>query len=426
MPSNNLTQNGVIIMDNLNHHKIAQANELVEAVAKMDTLPMKLFELAVGAVDSTAASDQYRVARIDKQLVLSFLPRRQAAATASEQRLADAMQRLREKSGFELTIPDENGGTSIVGIQPITRTATDENKSYIEIAFAPEIMPYITELKKNFTQYSLEDISNLGSRNAIAIYKILMEHYNQAKRVPDLRRADTLKNPVIDVSFLRQITEAKSKYPNFADFNRYIISKAVTDINQHTSFTITYDKIKSGRYVTQVQFHLKGQHSKPSGGPTAQSNQPVTADLTAFLTNHYTAMLMANQLINPAAITTNEALRLDYLTKLYPLYAKFTAKYDDRKLQQHLAYVAEHQSGDANLDYLVHALADYQNKLAHPASQPSVTTNRPKRNRIQAPLPAWARDDAQPVIEPVSDESIRQAKEALARLKGQLAKPNNQ
>lgn len=422
MPNNNLKQNGAIIMDNLDNHKIAQANELVEAVAKMDTLPMKLFEIAVGAVDSTAASDQYRVARIDKQLVLSFLPRQQAATTASEQRLANAMQRLREQSGFELTIPNEDGGTSIVGIQPITRTETNEHKSYVEIAFSPEIMPYITELKKNFTQYSLKDIGNLGSRDAISIYKILMEKYNQAKRVTNVRRADTLKNPIIDVSFLRRITESKSKYRNFADFNRYIISKAVKDINQHTSFAITYDKIKSGRYVTQVQFHIKGQNNKPSDGLTAQP----TANLTEFLTNRYTAMLMANQLINPAAITTNEALRLDYLTKLYPLYAEFTAKYDGQKLQQHLAYVAEHKSGDANLDYLIHALADYQSKLAHPTSSPSVATNRPKRNRINESLPAWALDDEPYVAEPVSAELIRQSKEALARLRQQEKAQDNQ
>ena len=427
MPNNNLTQNGVIIMDNLDHPKIAQANELVEAVAKMDTLPMKLFEIAVGAVDSTAASDKYRVARIDKQLVLSFLPRQQAATIASEQRLASAMQRLREKSGFELTIPNEDGGTSIVGIQPITRTETNEHKSYVEIALSSEIMPYITELKKNFTQYSLKDIGNLGSRDAISIYKILMEKYNQAKRVTDTYRANTLKNPIIAVSFLRRITESKSKYRNFADFNRYIISKAVKDINQHTSFTITYDKIKSGRYVTQVQFHIKDQNSKRSDGLTARltqpaatsQTQPATAGLTEFLTNRYTAMLMANQLINPAAITTNEALRLDYLTKLYPLYAEFTAKYDGQKLQQHLAYVAEHKSGDANLDYLIHALADYQSKLAHPASTPSIAANRPKGNRISEPLPEWAQDDTPYVAEPVSAELIRKSKEALARLRQQ-------
>lgn len=257
-----------------------------------------------------------------------------------------------------------------------------------------------------------------------------MEKYNQAKRVTNVRRADTLKNPIIDVSFLRRITESKSKYRNFADFNRYIISKAVKDINQHTSFAITYDKIKSGRYVTQVQFHIKSQNNKPSDGltaqPTASQTQPATADLTGFLTNRYTAMLMANQLINPAAITTNEALRLDYLTKLYPLYTEFTAKYDGQKLQQHLAYVAEHKSGDANLDYLIHALADYQSKLAHPASNPPIATNRPKRNRINESLPTWARDDEPYVAEPVSAELIQQSKEALARLRQQEKAQDNQ
>lgn len=425
MPNNNLTQSGVIIMNNLDHHKVAQANELVEAVAKMDTLPMKLFEIAVGAVDSTAASDKYRTVEISKQLIQEFLPRRDAA-DVTQRTLARVMQDLRESSGFEVEFIDEYGQRDTVGIQPITQTEVKEDRDHVSITFSPEIMPYITELKKNFTQYSLEDIGNLSSKNSIAIYKLLMKSYNRYLNLRKRgREANESTNPIIDVRELRRVTNVLDKYRNFTDFNRFVISKAVKDINQHTSFTITYDKIKSGRYVTQVQFHIKDQNSKRSDGLTARLNQPAaasqtqpaTAGLTEFLTNRYTAMLMANQLINPAAITTNEALRLDYLTKLYPLYAEFTAKYDGQKLQQHLAYVAEHKSGDANLDYLIHALADYQSKLAHPASTPSIAANRPKGNRISEPLPEWAQDDTPYVAEPVSAELIRKSKEALARLR---------
>lgn len=417
-------------LDHLDHHKIAQANELVEAVAKMDTLPMKLFEIAVGAVDSTAASDKYRTVEISKQLIQEFLPRRDAA-DVTQRTLARVMQDLRESSGFEIELIDEYGQRDTIGIQPITQTEVKEDRDHVSITFSPEIMPYITELKKNFTQYSLEDIGNLSSKNSIAIYKLLMKSYNRYLNLRKRgREANESTNPIIDVRELRRVTNVLDKYRNFTDFNRFVISKAVKDITQHTSFAITYDKIKSGRYVTQVQFHIKGQNNKPSDGltaqPTANLKQPATADLTEFLTNRYTAMLMANQLINPTAITTNEALRLDYLTRLYPLYTEFTAKYDGQKLQQHLAYVAEHKSGDANLDYLIHALADYQSKLAHPASTLAIATNRPKRNRINESLPTWARDDEPYVAEPVSAELIQQSKEALARLRQQEKELDNQ
>ncbi len=435
MLNNRLTQSGAVIMNNLSNHKIAQANELVEAVAKMDTLPMKLFEIAVGAVDSTASSEQYRTAHIDKRLVLSFLPRQQATQMATEQGLAKAMQRLRERSGFELTVSGKDGGMDIIGIQPITQTETDEHKDYVSITFSPEIMPYITELKKNFTQYSLEDIGNLSSRDAIALYKILMEKHNQAKRATNSQQAATLHNPTIEVAFLRRITESNNKYHNFADFNRYVISKAVKDINKHTNFTITYDKLKSGRYVTRVQFHISDRNAnltakrdaKPATKQAHQTNQAnqTAPSLTEFLTNQYTALLMANQLINTAEITTNEQSRLDYLTKLYPLYAEFIAKYDKRKLSQHLEYVAEHKQGDASLDYLVAALKDYQSKLDHPTSKQPTAATRRKQTRINEALPTWAQSDTRDAVEPASAESIRLAKEALAQLREQEAKPTN-
>lgn len=40
-------------------------------------------------------------------------------------------------------------------------------------------MPYITELKKNFTQYRIEDLRHFTSSNTITIYKVLMMYYNQ-------------------------------------------------------------------------------------------------------------------------------------------------------------------------------------------------------------------------------------------------------
>lgn len=423
-------------MNNLSQHKIAQANQLIDSVARMDSLPMKLFELAVGGIDSTGEASKARKSLLDKNLVVSFLPQTEQQKV-SNQYLAEVMYKLQKTSVFSFQTANEQGQIKAVTISPITSTEITEGEDVIVIRFAPEIMPYITELKHDFTQYSLADISRLGSRNEIAIYKMLMRYFNEYrvrewKHTLSLEARANLLNPMIKLSQIRYITDTTNKYSAFKDFERFVLKKAITSINKHTEFAITYNKHKSGRRISKIQFHISKAgitadlHATGNQPAAANLKQPATADLTEFLTNRYTAMLMANQLINPAAITTNEALRLDYLTKLYPLYAEFTAKYDGQKLQQHLAYVAEHKSGDANLDYLIHALADYQSKLAHPTSSPSVAITRPKRNRINESLPAWARDDEPYVAEPVSAELIRQSKEALARLRQQEKAQDNQ
>lgn len=439
-----IKQEQVMDMNNLSQHKIAQANQLIDSVARMDSLPMKLFELAVGGIDSTGEASEARKSLLDKNLVVSFLPQTEQQKV-SNQYLAEVMYKLQKTSVFSFQTANEQGQIKEVTISPITSTEITEGEDVIVIRFAPEIMPYITELKHDFTQYSLADISRLGSRNEIAIYKMLMRYFNEyrireRKHTLSPEARANLLNPMIQLSQIRYITDTTNKYSAFKDFERFVLKKAITSINKHTEFAITYNKHKSGRRISKIQFHISkagiiadphATGNQPAAArlnqpATASQPQPATADLTEFLTNRYTAMLMANQLINPAAITTNEALRLDYLTKLYPLYTEFTAKYDGQKLQQHLAYVAEHKSGDANLDYLIHALADYQSKLAHPASTPSIATSRPKHNRINESLPEWARDDAPYVAEPVSDELIRKSKEALAQLRQQEKALDNQ
>ena len=53
--------------------------------------------------------------------------------------------------------------------------------------FSPEIMPYLINLKKNFTQHALSDISELNSKHSIILYRWLSMNYNQYEHYSVIR-----------------------------------------------------------------------------------------------------------------------------------------------------------------------------------------------------------------------------------------------
>jgi plasmid replication initiation protein len=59
---------------------------------------------------------------------------------------------------------------------------------------------------------------------------------------------------------LRAITDTNNKYPNFTDFERYVLSVARDEINEHTAYTFDYLTIKKRTCrrpkVHAIQFHF--------------------------------------------------------------------------------------------------------------------------------------------------------------------------
>ena len=78
-------------------------------------------------------------------------------------------------------------------------------------------MPYLINLKKNFTQHALSDISELNSKYSIILYRWLSMNYNQYEHYANKggRRQNQLSeycNPEIKVAELRTMTDTINEY----------------------------------------------------------------------------------------------------------------------------------------------------------------------------------------------------------------------
>ena len=119
----------------------------------------------------------------------------------------------------------------------------------VYIRFHPKMAPYLFELKEKYTMYHLEDVLVFKSRYSIRLYELLRSYTTNKALDEGIEK---------DVSFsVEQLHEilAVEKYERWADFDRFVIRKAVNEINELNEYIhIEYETHRNGRFITQVNF----------------------------------------------------------------------------------------------------------------------------------------------------------------------------
>ena len=78
------------------------------------------------------------------------------------------------------------------------------------------------------------------------------EHYS-SKGGRREEQVEAYRNPTITVKELRIMTDTVNSYKQFTRFNNDVL-KTLDEINAHTSFNVTYDKIKKGVQLILLSF----------------------------------------------------------------------------------------------------------------------------------------------------------------------------
>lgn len=370
MLKNSITQKVDCKVDDLDHKLVAQRNDLIKSVADMTRRSIKIFEIAVSALDTTKQAQ--RNVQINKKLIFDILNQQ---GNSKNSRLRKALKELQHNAVFHLI---DTTGNEIL-ISPISKIEWNEHDSYINIVFSPEILPYITFLKENFTQYKLENIAKFRSKHSITLYKLLSMYYNQYNYYDNSNRTtkqlDHYKNPTISLKELRYMTNTSHQYTTFSQFRINVLDKAVQEINQQTELSVNYDNIRSGRTITHIQFHISkkcadadAENLKHLGTvyQTQQAKQLEKAQqYTDAMQSPYTQMLLERMLIN-AVDMTNQKTMIALANRVYPYYQKIKAKDGLTAVKHHLDYVHQHITDwnrHTNIaKYLEKAVKDYVRK----------------------------------------------------------------
>lgn len=412
-------------INKLDNRIVSEHNDLIRSTANMTSLSLKLFEIAVSAMDSREKQPSHEV-RINKEQIYNALG---IKGTSKNQQLSKALNTLRKSSNFEITT-EQNGEIHDIGITPVYYADNNYSSDYAVIRFAPEILPFITDLKKNFTQYQLNDILHLRNKYAVSMYRWFTMNYRQYEYYANSgkRREDQIEkyaNPEITLEELRKLTGTEKKYSAFYDVRRYIIDPICNEITKHTKYNITYDRIKSGRKVVAIKFHISKKGEKK-----VEKDSVVSVSLADFLQNRYSQLLIGAGLLDMSKVTSDEKYRGTIVGTLYPAYDKFLKNADITDLDNHLHYVAQNmkQKPDNLARYLAKAIANYSEKRKQqkPKNSKGSANKKSKGTHVEEKKPAWLKATEYLKAQGFSDAEMDNNKRALELLINHFGKDSEQ
>lgn len=144
------------------------------------------------------------------------------------------------------------------------------------ITFSRSVIPYLTELKSNFTQYMLSDVKGFSSAYSFRIFEFMMQ----------FKATGFVK---IGLKEFRQRLDLGDKYPATKDLRVYVIDTAIKEINEKSPYTAKYDLLKTGRKFTHLELRFK---LKAKAIEYKIERDPNTADMFTKLTDKQLARIV--------------------------------------------------------------------------------------------------------------------------------------
>lgn len=217
---------------------VYKSNDVIQASYKLTLNEQRVILACIGQVDSSkplTPSDMFELSAKDFSVLFNV----------SDKTAYEALTEVTESLFNRYVIihnpyPDKpkvkklkTRWISAIGYTP------DEGK--IALKFAQDMLPYLSELKNQFTRYKLEYIGKMTSIYGVRLYEYLMQWQSTGKFEISLER------------FKSQL-ELPDSYDKMCNLKAKVIDPALKDINTHSNLTVSYEQRKTGRVVSHFIF----------------------------------------------------------------------------------------------------------------------------------------------------------------------------
>ena len=161
----------------------------------------------------------------------------------------EAEIKLREKFPNSGDLEAYMKGAKKLNFLEAIKKKADDDDIVACLVFSQDVAIHLTDLKKNFTQFELEDLAGFGSTYSVRIYQLIMQFKSTGYRK-------------ITINDLRYTLALGNKYPLVADLKRWVIDTAIAEINEKSPYKVSYEMIKTGRKFTHLA--LRFQKKQPA------------------------------------------------------------------------------------------------------------------------------------------------------------------
>ncbi|WP_352339553.1 replication initiation protein RepM [Psychrobacter sp. 16-MNA-CIBAN-0192] len=250
---------------------VSKSNVLIEASYTLNLVAQRLIVLAI--IKARNQGELSKVGSLHRITAIEYQAHFGCALPMAYESLKSACKSLYE-SDFVWIGEDEDGDPQEISSRFVQRAAYNEGKGYVEVMFGNDIIPLITRLSREYTEYELIQIRNLNSVYALRVFEALMQWRMVGK------------TPLITIGNLRKRLGVEDhQYKTMSNFKTRVLDLAVSQINDHTDITAAYEQHKTGRKVTGFTFSFK---QKPSTKPAAKEAKPARDTDTPDMFNDMT------------------------------------------------------------------------------------------------------------------------------------------
>ena len=233
----------------LKNNLIVKSNQVIEASYTLTTIEQRLILSAIAQVPKgEEISDDVLYPLTTKNLV-----KLGGDEKASHKEFKDAVNRLYERS---IILRDGDESDSFRWIQE----KVFKGSTIAFIRFSKPILPFLSNLKAEFTKYLESDIVGMSSPYSIRFYELIMQYRSIGHRE-------------ISLEDLRWMFQLQNKYPVWADLKKRVIEQATKEINEHSPYNLTIEPKRTGRKITSIV--LKFQDKKSLKKPKESTNNPL-------------------------------------------------------------------------------------------------------------------------------------------------------
>lgn len=103
------------------------------------------------------------------------------------------------------------------------------------------LIPYLTEIKENYTSYILENVLVMKSKYSIRLYEIL-------------KSVSNLGEYTITVANLKDKLQCAAEYEIYNNFKVRVLDTAIEEINKYTDIKVSFTPIRENRKIVALKF----------------------------------------------------------------------------------------------------------------------------------------------------------------------------
>lgn len=230
--------------DPIQNLTVTKANDLVEASYRLTLNEQRLILLSIAHLDSRRPPPQglmtIKASDYAEQYGLDLKHAYEAMEEAAE-------------ALYERDIKRIQGGLR-ERIRWVYHVRYHKGEGMVTLGFSPYVLPYLTQLHRQFTSYNLKQISNLRSVYSIRLYEMLKQYQSTGYFI-------------ISIQDFRDRLELGNKYERYTNLKARVIQPAVDELSIKANLEIQWRTEREGRKFTRLvfEFRERDQQQLPLG-----------------------------------------------------------------------------------------------------------------------------------------------------------------